>query len=133
MKRPATESSVQAGYRAPAWPPTRTQLAAGAVGLAIGIASIGDGPPVAAALRLAGYPVACAAIARWVPIVRQRRVGWLVAHELAMGGICAGWALVPGWGGVAVNGAWGAVALAWWTLGARRSRKWSGPRSEPLH
>lgn len=105
-----------------AWAPTRAQVVAGTVGLTIALSSIGDGPLLARGLRLAGYPVACAGIARWVPIVRHRRVDWLIAHELAMAGICAGWALVPRWPGVVVNGAWGVVALAWWMIGAPRSR-----------
>lgn len=82
--------------------------------------SIGDGPVVAGALRLAGYPTACAAIVRWVPIVRHRRVDWLVAHELGMAAICLGWVLAERWSAVAVNGAWGLVALVWWVIGARR-------------
>src|SRR5436305_13299580 len=86
---------------------TRIQIGAGLAGGAIALASFGNGPRAGAVLRLAGYPTACAAIARWVPIVRDRRRGWMIAHELGMGSICLGWALVPRWSGVAINGAWG--------------------------
>ena len=96
-------------------------MAAGVVGVAIALSSISDGPVVAALLRLAGYPVACAAIVRWAPIVRNRHVGWLTAHELAMGAICVGWALAHRWSAVAVNGAWGVIALDWWAIANRRS------------
>ena len=105
------------------WAPTRVQTGAAVVGLLIAVSSIREGPAVAAVLRLAGYPVACAGIVRWVPIVRYRRVDWLVAHELGMAAICLGWALVPRWGAVAINGAWGVIALVWWAIGgAHRSR-----------
>jgi len=100
--------------------PTRIQMAAGVVGVAIALSSITDGPVFAALLRLAGYPVACAAIVRWVPIVRNRHVGWLTAHELGMGAICLGWALTNRWSAVAVNGAWGVIALDWWAISNRR-------------
>ena len=102
---------------------TRIQIGGAAVGVLIALSSIRGGPAVAGGLRLVGYPTACAAIVRWVPIVRQRRVDWLVAHELGMAGICAGWALVPRWSGVAVNGAWGVIALVWWAIGAGRARR----------
>jgi hypothetical protein len=106
---------------------TRVQIGAGVVGVLIALSSIGEGPVVARLLRLAGYPVACAAIVRWVPIVRHRRADWLVAHELGMAAICIGWALVPSWGGVAVNGAWGLMALAWWTAAPTRRGAVEGP------
>jgi hypothetical protein len=98
---------------------TRVQLVGGAVGVVIAAVSISEGPAMAGALRLAGYPVACAAIVRWVPIVRERNRRWLVAHELAMAGIAAGWALVPSWRGAIVNGAWGVIALVWWLSNPR--------------
>jgi hypothetical protein len=69
---------------------------------------------------LVGYPVACGAIVRWIPIVRQRMVGWFVAHELAMVAICLGWALTPGSRGVLGNAAWGAIAIVWWVAAGRR-------------
>ena len=100
--------------------PTRVQIVAGVIGVVIALSSIGDGPLAARALRLVGYPTACAAIVRWVPIVRHRHVGWLVAHELGMAAICLGWALTGRWSGVAGNGAWGAIAPVWWAIGARR-------------
>ena len=99
----------------------KPQIVAGVVGVAIALSSISDGPAIAGALRLVGYPVACAAIVRWVPIVRERRADWLVAHELGMAAICLGWALVPRWGGVAINGAWGVIAAIWWASAGRRA------------
>ena len=97
---------------------------AATIGLAIAVSAIHEGPFIAVALRAVGYPTACAAIVRWVPIVRHRRVDWLVAHELGMTAICVGWALVPQWSAVAINGAWGATALVWWAVGgARRTER----------
>jgi hypothetical protein len=93
------------------------------------ISSIRDGSIGAALLRLIGYPTACAAIVRWVPIVRHRHVGWLVAHELGMGAICLGWGLANRWSGVAINGAWGLIALAWWAI-APLPRRSSHPSSK---
>jgi len=96
-------------------------MVAGVIGVAIALSSIADGPAVAGLLRLVGYPTACAAIVRWVPIVRNRHVGWLTAHELGMAAICLGWALAHRGSAVAVNGAWAVIALAWWTIVARRT------------
>lgn len=102
---------------------TRAQVVGGAVGVAIALPAISEGSAVAGALRLAGYPVACAAIVRWVPIVRTRHAGWLVAHELAMAAIAAGWALVPNGRGAIVNGAWGVIALVWWATNPRAAAR----------
>ncbi|HMC52515.1 MAG TPA: hypothetical protein VKI64_07115 [Acidimicrobiales bacterium] len=105
---------------------------AGVVGVAIALSSIRDGPAAAALLRLVGYPVACAAIVRWVPIVRFSRLDWLVAHELGMAAICVGWAIAGRWSGVAVNGAWLLIALVWWVMGAR-PRAGAGTSAPPEH
>jgi hypothetical protein len=112
VAEPATQRS---------WAPTRIQLAAAAVGVAIALGSLTAGPPAAGALRLLGYPTACAAIARWVPIVRNRRRDWLLAHEAAMASICLGWALSGRWSGVIINGVWGVSAAVWWAVGGRRA------------
>ena len=61
-------------------------------------------------------------IARWIPVVRQRRLKWFVAHEAAVAAIVTGWAIVGRRQGVVVNGAWGLIAAAWYALGGRRTR-----------
>ena len=78
--------------------------------------------PVAFALHLVGYPTAIVVITRWIPVVRQRRLQWFVAHEAAVAAIVAGWAIVGRRQGVVVNGTWGLTAAAWYALGSRRSR-----------
>jgi hypothetical protein len=77
--------------------------------------------PVALALHLVGYPTAVVVIARWIPVVRQRRRTWFVAHELAVAAIVAGWLLVDRRSAALVNGAWGLVAAAWYGLGGRQA------------
>ena len=93
---------------------TRSQVVAVVVGIAIAAASIGEGPAVSGALRLVGYPAALAVIVRWLPVVRRRLTRLFVLHEAAVAAIVAGWALVPRWSGVAVNGAWGVIAAGWY-------------------
>jgi hypothetical protein len=41
----------------------------------------------ATALFVLGYPVSIAVILRFVPVVRERRFKWLVAHDLAVAAI----------------------------------------------
>ena len=64
------------------------------------------------ALFAFGYPVAIVVIARYVPVVRERRIRWFAAHEAAVSAIVAGHALRPDTGGVVVNSAWLVVATA---------------------
>ena len=75
------------------------------------------------ALRIAlfvfGYPVSIAIIARWVPVVRERRLAWFVVHEAAVTSIVAGWALRERWSAVAINGTWLIIAAAWYAIAAR--------------
>lgn len=68
------------------------------------------------ALFVVGYPVAVVVIARWVPVVRERRVRWFVAHEAAVAAIVAGWVIRDRPSAVVVNGAWLVVAAAWYLL-----------------
>jgi hypothetical protein len=75
---------------------------------------------VAIALFVIGYPVAIAVIARWVPVVREQRTAWFVAHEAAVGAIVAGHALRDNGSGVVINGAWGVIAALWYWVGGRR-------------
>ncbi len=78
-------------------------------------------------LLVVGYPVAIVVIARWVPVVRERRTGWFAAHAAAVVAIIAGWALrrpaatVP-------NIAWLVASTIWYRLGAARPSR--GPSSE---
>lgn len=78
-------------------------------------------PLVAAFLHLTGYPVALVVIARWRSVVRERRWGWFAAHQLGTAAITAGWVLRGRAPAAAVNGAWWAVAAAWFALGHRRT------------
>jgi hypothetical protein len=75
---------------------------------------------VQAALFGVGYPVSLVVIARWMPVVRERRTKWFVAHEAAVAAIVAGWALDDNQRAVTINGTWLVVAAAWYTLGGRR-------------
>ena len=45
------------------------------------------------ALFAFGYPTSIVVISRWLPVVRERRTAWFVAHEVAVAAIVAGWAL----------------------------------------
>ena len=72
-----------------------------------------------AALFAFGYPVSIVVIARFVPVVRERRVTWFVAHELAVAAIVAGWALDDNTRAVAINGSWLVAAAVWYALGGR--------------
>lgn len=78
--------------------------------------------PIAFALHLVGYPTAVVVISRWIPVVRQRRLRWFLAHEAGVAAIVAGWAILGRRQGVVVNGSWGVIAVAWYALGGRRSR-----------
>jgi hypothetical protein len=73
-----------------------------------------------AVLFAVGYPVSITVIVRWIPVVRERRIRWFVAHELAVAAIVAGWALGGDPGAVAINATWLVVAAAWYGLGGRR-------------
>jgi hypothetical protein len=74
----------------------------------------------ATALLVAGYPVSIAVIARWIPVVRERRTVWFVAHEAAVAAIVTGWAIKGDTRGTVVNGSWLATAALWYALGGRR-------------
>ena len=76
---------------------------------------------LATGLHLVGYPVAIGVIVRFVPVVRERRTAWFVAHEAAVAAIAAGWLLKDRPSGAVVNGAWGLIAAGWYW--SRRSRR----------
>ena len=72
------------------------------------------------ALFVLGYPVAIAVIVRFIPVVRERRTRWIVAHEIAVAAIVAGHALNDNTSAVVINGAWLLIAVLWYALGQRR-------------
>jgi hypothetical protein len=72
------------------------------------------------ALFAFGYPVSIAVILRFVPVVRERRLKWLVAHDLAVAAIVAGWVLKGDRRAVAINASWFVAANVWYALGGRR-------------
>ena len=67
-----------------------------------------------------GYPISIAVILRFVPVVRERRLKWLIAHDLAVAAIIAGWALKGDRRAVAINASWLVAANVWYALGGRR-------------
>jgi hypothetical protein len=74
------------------------------------------------ALFAIGYPVSITVIVRWIPVVRERRIRWFVAHELAVAAIVAGWALRGDGGAVAINATWLVIAAAWYGVSGVRRR-----------
>ena len=77
----------------------------------------------ATALFVFGYPTAIVVILRFVPVVRERRMRWLVAHDLAVAAIVAGWALKGDSRAVAINASWLVAANVWYALGARSTER----------
>jgi len=67
-----------------------------------------------------GYPISIAVILRFVPVVRERRLKWLIAQDLAVTAIVAGWALKGDRRAVAINASWLVAANVWYALGGRR-------------
>jgi hypothetical protein len=76
----------------------------------------------AAALFTFGYPISIVVILRFVPVVRERRTKWIVAHDLAVAAIVVGWALKCDGRAVAINASWLVAANVWYALGGRRAR-----------
>ena len=70
-----------------------------------------------------GYPVSIVVILRFVPVVRERRMKWLVAHDLAVAAIVAGWALKGDSRAVAINASWLVAANVWYAFGARSTER----------
>jgi len=70
-----------------------------------------------------GYPISIAVILRFVPVVRERRLKWLIAHDLAVTAIVAGWALKGDRRAVAINASWFVAANVWYALGARSTER----------
>jgi hypothetical protein len=63
-----------------------------------------------------GYPVSIVVIARFVPVVRERRLRWLALHHIAVVCIVLGWSLDSNWQAVIVNSTWLAVSTIWYAL-----------------
>ncbi|HEX2064430.1 MAG TPA: hypothetical protein VHE80_08410 [Acidimicrobiales bacterium] len=61
-----------------------------------------------------------AVLVRWRAVVRERRWAWFAVHQAGVGAIVAGWWLRGERSAAAVNGAWLAVATAWF-LSRRRT------------
>ena len=79
----------------------------------------------AVALLAVGYPVSIAVIARFVPVVRERRTRWLLVHHLGVLAIIAGWALRRP-AAVPPNAAWLVSSTIWYVLGGRRRTTTTG-------
>jgi len=67
-----------------------------------------------------GYTAAIIVIARFVPVVRERRLRWLVVHHVGVAAIVLGWATLGDAPAVVVNSSWLVVASVWYALGGRR-------------
>ena len=76
---------------------------------------------VVLALFAFGYPVSIIVIARFVPVVRERRLRWFVWHQSAVAAIVLGFGFRERWSAVAVNGTWFVVAAIWYRVGAPTS------------
>ena len=64
-----------------------------------------------------GYPVSIVVIVRFVPVVRERRLRWLLLHHLGVIAIVIGWLIAGDVVAVAVNSSWLVVSSAWYVLG----------------
>ncbi|MDP8976027.1 MAG: hypothetical protein M3N28_06640 [Actinomycetota bacterium] len=74
-------------------------------------------------LLAVGYPVSLVVIARWVPVVRERRWPWFAAHQAGVAAVVAGWLLRGRAAGAAANAGWLVAATVWYAAGGR-----DGPR-----
>jgi hypothetical protein len=74
----------------------------------------------ATALFAFGYPTSIVVIARFVPVVRERRWSWLAVHHLAVAAIVAGWVLKGDRRAAAINSSWFVASSVWFALGGRR-------------
>ena len=73
-------------------------------------------------LLVTGYPVSAAVLTRWLPVVRERRWPWFIAHQAGVAAVVAGWLLRGRTGGGAVNAGWLVLASVWFALGGRTAR-----------
>lgn len=75
---------------------------------------------IAIVLLALGYPTAITVLTRWIPVVREGRTKWFLAHQAGVAAIAAGWALRGRTQGVVTNGAWFLVAAGWYLSRRRR-------------
>jgi len=80
-----------------------------------------DASSAAVPLLALGYPVSVVVIARWVPVVRERRTAWFVVHEAAVTAIVLGWTLRRP-SAALPNLAWLVISAIWYALGTPRRR-----------
>jgi hypothetical protein len=78
---------------------------------------------VSTALFIFGYPTSIAVLTRWIPVVREQRTRWLIAHELAVAAIVAGWVLRRDTQAVTINASWLVVGTAWYLIAGRRKAR----------
>jgi len=67
-----------------------------------------------------GYPTSIVVITRFVPVVRERRLRWLLVHHAGVIAIVAGWATKGDARAVVINSSWLVVSSVWYVLGGRR-------------
>ncbi len=72
-----------------------------------------------------GYPISILVIARWIPVVRERRWRWFWVHQIAVAMIVMGWIIEGETRSVAVNSIWLVTAAVWFMRGwlPRRYRR----------
>ena len=80
-----------------------------------------DADTAAIPLLVVGNVAAVAVLVRWVPVVRERRLRWLLVHHAAMTAVIAGWAIRRP-SATVLNIAWLVVSTVWYCLGGRRPR-----------
>lgn len=70
-----------------------------------------------------GYPASLIVIVRFVPVVRERRLRWLVVHHVAVAAIVLGWLTNGDAPAIVVNSSWLVVSSVWYALGGRHSSR----------
>ena len=78
-----------------------------------------DPQTAAVPLLAVGYPLSIVVIARWVPVVRERRTAWLLAHHVGVTALIIGWALRRPSAAVP-NVVWLVISTLWYARGAPR-------------
>ncbi len=79
---------------------------------------------MSAALLIAGYTVAVAVLLRTRAVLRERRLHWFVALEIATATVAAGYAVAGVAVAVVLNAANVVLfAVVWWFTGSSRCRR----------